>query len=219
MGYIEFISKIHKKTKRNYLERMTEEKPEIINIAKEYGFDFWDGDRKFGYGGFKYDGRWKIVAEDLVKHYNLKPGDSVLDIGCGKGFLLYDLKQIIPELKIHGIDISKYAIEHAKEEVKQYLKVGIAQDLPYEDSSFDLVLSINTIHNTPIFDVKKQIQEIERVGIKHKYIVTEGYRNEKEKFNLMCWVLTGECFFSKDEWEWILKEFGYTGDWSLIYFE
>lgn len=219
MAYIDFISKIHKKTKRNYLERMTEEKPEIINIAKEYGFDFWDGDRKFGYGGFKYDGRWKIVAEDLVKHYNLKPGDSVLDIGCGKGFLLYDLKQIIPELKIHGIDISKYAIEHAKEEVKQYLKVGIAQDLPYEDNSFDLVLSINTIHNTPIFDVKKQIQEIERVGIKHKYIVTEGYRNEKEKFNLMCWVLTGECFFSKDEWEWILKEFGYTGDWSLIYFE
>lgn len=219
MAYIDFISKIHKKTKRNYIERMVEEKPEIIKISKQYDFDFWDGNRKYGYGGFTYDGRWKVVAEDLIKHYNLKAGNSVLDIGCGKGFLLYDLKQIIPDLKISGIDISQYAIEHAKEEVKQFLEQGFAQKLPYPNQSFDLVLSINTIHNSFIWDVKKQIQEIERVGKKHKYLATEAYRNEQEKFNLMCWVLTGECFFSKEEWEWLFKEFGYNGDYSFIYFE
>ncbi|MBU4502592.1 MAG: class I SAM-dependent methyltransferase [Nanoarchaeota archaeon] len=219
MAYIDFVSKIHKKTKRNYLERMTNEKPEIIEIAKKYDYEYWDGDRKYGYGGFRYDGRWRPVAEDIAKHYNLKSGDSILDVGCGKAFLLYEFTQAVPGIKVSGIDMSKYAIEHAKEEVKPYLRVGLAQDLPYEDHSFDLVISINTIHNTYIWDVKKQIQEIERVGKKHKYLVTEAYRNEREKFNLMCWVLTGECFFHKDEWEWLYKEFGYTGDYSFIYFE
>jgi len=219
MAYIDFISKIHKKTKRNYLERMTEEKPEIIEISKKYDFEYWDGDRKYGYGGFYYDGRWRVVAEDMANHYGLKPGDSILDIGCGKGFLLYEFTQVVPGINVSGIDISKYGIEHAKEEVKPFLRVGLAQDLPYPDKSFDLVTSINTIHNTFIYDVKKQIQEIERVGKKHKYIATESYRNEREKFNLMCWVLTGECFFEVKEWEWLYNEFGYTGDYSFIFFE
>ena len=219
MEYIDFISKIHKKTKRNYLERMTNEKPEIMELAKNYDFDYWDGDRRYGYGGFKYDGRWKVVAEDLAKHYNLKPGDSVLDVGCGKGYLLYDLMQVVPGLKVKGIDFSEYAIENAKEEVKPYLDVGLAEKLPYPDKSFDLVISINTIHNLYIYGLKKAVQEIERVGKKNKYVVVEAYRNEREKFNMMCWVLTGECFFSKDEFEWVLKEFGYTGDYSFIYFE
>lgn len=219
MAYIDFTTKIHKKTKRDYIARITDDKPEIIEKSKEYGFDYWDGDRKYGYGGFYYDGRWRVVAEEMAKHYDLKPGDSILDVGCGKAFLLYEFTQVVPGIKVSGIDVSKYGIENAKEEVKPNLRVGLAQDLPYEDKSFDLVYSINTIHNTFIWDVKKQIQEIERVGKKHKYIVTEGYRNEREKFNLMCWVLTGECFFSDKEWEWIFKEFGYTGDYSLIYFE
>ena len=219
MTYIDFITKNHKKTSRNYLERMTNDKPEIIEISKKYDYDYWDGDRKYGYGGFKYDGRWQSVAKDIADHYKLKSGDKVLDVGCGKAYLLYDLMNTVPGLEIAGIDISRYAIEHAKEEVKPFLKVGRAQNLPYPDDYFDLVLSINTIHNEFIQDVKKQIQEIERVGKKNKYIATEGYRNEREKFNLMCWVLTGECFFSKEEWEWIFKEFGYTGDYSLIYFE
>lgn len=219
MAYIDFVTKIHKKTERNYLERMTDEKPEIIEIAKKYDFDYWDGDRKYGFGGFKYDGRWKAIAEELVKHYDLKAGDSVLDVGCGKAYLLYDLMQVVPGLKVSGIDISKYAIENAKEEVKPYLKVGGASELPYPDNSFDLIISLNTLHNLYIYDLKKAIQEIERVGKKNRYVVVEAYRNEKEKFNMMCWVLTGECFFSKDEFEWALKEFGYTGDHSFIYFE
>ncbi len=219
MAEIDLVSTIHKKTKRNYLERMTNEKPEIIEISKKYDFEYWDGDRKYGYGGFYYDGRWRVVAEDIAKHYGLKAGDSILDVGCGKAFLLYEFTQVVPGIKVSGIDISKYGIEHAKEEVKPYLRVGLAQELPYPDKSFDLVISITTIHNLFIYDVKKAIQEIERVGKKHKYIVVEAYRNEREKFNMMCWVLTGECFFEKKEWEWLYKEFGYTGDYSFIYFE
>lgn len=219
MANIDFISKLHKKTERNYLERMTNEKPEIIEISKKYDLEYWDGDRKYGYGGFYYDGRWRVVAEDMAKHYGLKAGDNILDVGCGKGFLLYEFTQVVPGIKVSGIDISKYGIEHAKEEVKPYLRVGLAQELPYPDKSFDLVISITTIHNLYIYDVKKAIQEVERVGKKDKYIVVEAYRNEREKFNMMCWVLTGECFLEVKEWEWLYKEFGYTGDYSFIYFE
>jgi len=219
MAYIDFVSKIHKKTKRDYLQRMTNEKPEIIEISKKYDFDYWDGDRKYGFGGFKYDGRWKTVAEDLAEHYNLKAGDSVLDVGCGKGYLLYDLTQVVPGLKVSGVDISKYAIDNAKEEIKPYVEVADAVKLPYPDDSFDLIISLNTLHNLYVQDLKKAVQEIERVGKKDKYVVVEAYRNEREKFNMMCWVLTGECFFSEDEFEWLLKEFGYTGDYSFIYFE
>ena len=133
MAYIDFISIIHKKTERNYLERVTEEKPKIIEISKKYDFEYWDGDREYGYGGYYYDGRWKAVAEKIANHYGLKPGDSILDVGCGKGFLLYEFTQVLPGIQVSGIDISKYGIEHAKEEVKPYLRIGLAQDLPYPD--------------------------------------------------------------------------------------
>lgn len=219
MAQIDFVSSLHKKTERDYLARMTYEKPEIIEISKKYGFEYWDGDRKYGYGGFYYDSRWRVVAEEMAKHYGLKAGDSILDVGCGKGFLLYEFTQVVPGIKISGIDISGYAINNAKEEVKPYLRVGLAQELPYLDKSFDLVISITTLHNLFIYDVKKAIQEIERVGKKHKYITVEAYRNEREKFNMMCWVLTGECFFSVEEWEWLFKEFGFNGDYSFIFFE
>ncbi len=220
MAYIDFVSKIHQKTKRNYLERVIEhDKAACAEIAKKFGKDYWDGDRKYGYGGFRYDGRWRAVAEDMVKHYGLKPGQSVLDVGCGKGFLLYDFTQVLPGLKVSGIDISEYAIENAKEEVKPFLRQGLAQELPYEDNSFDLVISITTLHNLYIYDLKKALQEIERVGKKNKYIVVESYRNEQEKVNLMYWQLTCESFYSPQEWEWLYKVCGYTGDYEFIYFE
>lgn len=220
MAYIDFISKLHQKTERDYMLRVVEhDKAACAEVAKKFGRDYWDGDRKYGYGGFRYDGRWRIVAEDMVKHYGLQPGQTVLDVGCGKGFLLYDFTQVLPGLKISGIDISDYAIENAKEEVRPFLKQGLAQELPYEDNSFDLVISITTLHNLYLYDLKKAIQEIERVSKKSSYVVVDSYRNERERVNLMYWQLTCECFFTPEEWEWIYNEFGYTGDYSFVFYE
>jgi len=220
MAHVDFISQVHGRTKRNYLERVLEQdKPQCIERSKKFDYDYWDGDRKTGYGGYVYDGRWRPVAEALIKHYQLKPGMKVLDVGCGKGFLIYDLMQALPGLECQGIDISQYAIDRAKEEVKPYVRQGLAQELPYPDKSFDLVLSINTLHNLFIYDFKKAIREIDRVQKKHAYIVVESYRNESEKMNLFYWVLTCECFFSTEEWEWLFREFGYRGDHSYIFFE
>ncbi|MBI4283918.1 MAG: class I SAM-dependent methyltransferase [Chloroflexi bacterium] len=220
MAHIDFISKLHQQTKRDYMLRVTEyDKAACAEVAKQFGKDYWDGDRKYGYGGFYYDGRWRVVAEDMVKHYGLKAGDSILDVGCGKAFLLYDFTQVLPGLKVSGIDISDYAIENAKEEVKPFLRQGLAQELPYPDKSFDLVLSITTLHNLYIYDLKKALQEIERVSKKNSYIVLDSYRNERERVNLLYWQLTCECFFTPQEWEWLFHEFGYTGDYSFIYFE
>ncbi len=142
---IDFVTAIHKATKRNYLERMTEDKPAIVELAKKYDLDYWDGDRKHGYGGFYYDGRWRPVAEKIAEHYKLNSHSRVLDVGCGKGFLVYELTQVVPGMKVNGIDLSQYAIDHAKEEVRDLLQVGLAEELPYEDKSFDLVISLTTL--------------------------------------------------------------------------
>ncbi len=220
MAYIDFLSPLHNATKRDYLGRVIEyPKAEAAKIAKKFGYDFWDGDRKFGYGGYKYDGRWKQVAAPLIDHYKLKPGDRILDVGCGKAFLLHEMKQIIPELEVVGIDISEYAIENAKPEVKPFLQVGNAVELPFEDNSFDFVITINTLHNLYCQTLEKALKELERVGKRDKYMVVESYRNDEEKVNLMYWVLTGECYFTPEEWEWWFRHCGYTGDHSYIFFE
>lgn len=220
MAYIDFLSAIHKSTKRDYLGRVNEyPKAEAIKKSKLYDFDYWDGDRKFGYGGYKYDGRWQKVAKAIADHYGLKAGDRILDVGCGKSFLLYDFTKVVPGIEVKGIDISQYAIENAKEEVRPFLELGNAVSLPYKDKSFDLVISINTLHNLYCYDLVSALKEIERVSRKNKYIVVESYRSEEEKVNLMYWVLTGECFFSPDEWKWFYDLAGYRGDYSFIYFE
>jgi len=219
MAYVDLISSIHKKTSRNYLERVTShDKEKCAAEAKKFGKNYWDGDRKFGFGGYYYDGRWKPVAQDIINHYHLKKGDRVLDIGCGKAFLLYELSQLIPGLEVAGIDISSYALEKAKEEIKPFLKKGHARQLPFDDNSFDLVLSINTLHNLYIYDLEKAIKEISRVSENDAYIVVESYRNEKEKANLLYWQLTCEGFYTPEEWEWLFTKFGYSKDHSFIFF-
>lgn len=216
---LEIITSLHKKTSRDYLGRMTDNKIECMKIAKKYGKDYWDGDRRHGYGGFKYDGRWEIVAKKLIEQYKLPNNAKILDAGCGKGFLLYEFTKLLPQAQVRGFDISDYALQNAKEEIKDKLFIHKVQDkYPFKDKEFDLVLSINTLHNLAINELKPALQEVERVG-KNTYIVVEGYRNEVELFNLQCWVLTGQCFFSSWEWEWLFKEFGYTGDFEFIYFE
>ena len=220
MAYIDFLSTIHKATKRDYIGRVNEyPKAKAIKIAKRYDKEYWDGDRKFGFGGYRYDGRWRVVAEQIAKHYGLKPGDRILDVGCGKAFLLYEFTQVVPGVEVAGIDISQYAIENAKEEVRPYLQVADAKKLPFEDKSFDLVYSINTLHNLFCYDMVDAVKEMERVGRRDKYLVVESYLSEEQKVNLMYWVLTGECFFHDTEWEWFYKLAGYTGDHSFIYFD
>ena len=214
-----YVTPLHQSTVRNYLARMQDEKIHCMQIAKQYEDDYWDGDRRYGYGGYKYiPGRWKAVAEELIKNYNLKSDSKVLDVGCGKGFLLYEMKLLIPKLNINGIDVSEHGLRNAKKEVKPFLKKHKAQDsLPFDDDEFDLVISLGTIHNLRLFDLEKSLKEIERVG-RQGYIMLESYRNERELFNLQCWALTAESFFDEEEWIWLYKHFNYTGDYEFIYF-
>ena len=214
-----FITRIHLATKRNYFERMNLKKPRCIKIAKKFGKDFWDGKRQYGYGGYKYiKDYFKPLAIKLIKQYNLNENSKILDVGCGKGFLLFEIKKLVPKIKIYGFDISSYAIKNSKKEIKENLFVSKAQEkYPFKNKYFDLVISVNTLHNLEIYDLKRSIEEVNRVA-KQKYIVVESYRNEKELFNLQCWALTAQAFFSVQEWEWIFKQYRYRGDYEFIFF-
>jgi ubiquinone/menaquinone biosynthesis C-methylase UbiE len=220
MAYVDFIMALHQSTTRDYIERVTShDKAECAEIAIKFGEDYWDGERQYGYGGYKYDGRWNAVAKAMADYYDLKPGARILDVGSGKGFLLYEFTQLIPEAEVAGIDISEYGIAHAKEEVRPFLKLGSAVSLPFPDNSFDFVVSVNTLHNLKNFELWDAIREIERVGRGPKHIVIESYRNEREKANLLYWQLTCRTFWSPEEWEWFFEQAGYTGDYSYIVFE
>ena len=220
MPYIDFVSQLHTATKRDYIGRViSADKAECAAIAKQYGYDYWDGDRKYGYGGYRYDGRWRSVAEKMAEHYHLQPGQKILDVGCGMAHLLYEFTQVVPGIDVTGIDVSEYALGHAKEEIRDRLIHGKSQELPFEEDSFDLVISLATLHNLEIFDLKKAIQEISRVSKKNSYIMVESYRNEREKANLLYWQLTCASFYNVEEWEWLYKEWGYRGDYSFIFFQ
>ena len=223
MPYIDFMSVVHKSTRRDYLARVNDPdfpKAKAAELAKKWDFDYWDGDRRINYGGYRYmPGRWEKVAKAMADHYGIKPGARILDVGCGKGFLLYDFTLVVPGVEIYGIDISQYAIENGKEEIRSRMQVGNARSLPWPDRHFDLVYSLNTLHNLHCFDLDPALREIERVGRKNKYICVESYRNEVEKANLLYWQVTCEAFNTPEEWGWWFTHTGYTGDYSFIFFE
>lgn len=220
MAYRDFVSLIHKSTPRDYLARVTErDKAEVAELAIQFGYDYWDGSRQTGYGGYRYDGRWRKVADAMVATYGIRPGMRILDVGSGKGFLLHDLLEACPGVEVAGIDISEYAIEHTMESVKPFVQVGSAAALPWPDQHFDLVISITTLHNLYIQDLWPAFGEIERVGRGARYICVEAYRNEREKMNLMYWQLTCRAFHTPEEWAFVFDQTGYKGDHEFIYFE
>jgi len=217
---LDIITPMHRMTKRDYLARMVDDKVHCMLKAKEYEADYWDGDRRYGYGGYRFmEGRWTPVAQKLVDIYGLKRDARILDVGCGKAYLLYELKKLLPDAEIVGFDISRHALAEAKEEVRPSLFRYRAQDrYPFGDKHFDLVISLTCLHNLRIFELETAVKEIERVG-KSKFIMVESYRNELEQFNLQCWALTCEAFYDTASWIWLYQHFGYTGDYEFIYFE
>lgn len=221
MAEIDFIQALSRSTPRNYLERVVEhDKPVCAAVAKGFGEEYWDGDRRYGYGGYRYDGRWRAVAERFASHYGLSSGSRVLDIGCGKAFLLYELTQVVPGIVVTGVDISEYAIAHAKPEVADHVRVADARELPFDAGSFDFVYSLGVFHNFGLADAVRAVTEVERVAKgSHKYIMVESYRNEKEKANLLYWQLTCESFHGPKDWKYLFQLGGYNGDHGFIYFE
>lgn len=216
---VELVTPLHKRTTRNYLARMNDDKTHCMEVSRQYGQGYWDGDRRYGYGGYKYDGRWKPLAQRLIDRYRLTNTSQVLDVGCGKGHLLHELKTFLPQLRVTGFDVSNYGIADAPESVRGDLRYGRAEaSYPYYNKQFDLVLSLGCLHNLEIHELGCALSEIERVG-QQAYVMVESYRNALELFNLECWALTCHSFFSVNEWEWIYKHFGYSGDREFIFFE
>lgn len=202
------------KTRRQVQERGSSKTEEDRRIARQFGHDFFDGDRRHGYGGYSYNPRfWQPVIPDLQRHFGLNATSVVLDIGCGKGFLLHDMAALIPGLTVRGVDISEYAVQNAIEDMRPFLQVADAVRLPFPDHSFDVVISITTIHNLERAQCVQALQEIERVGRGKSFITVDAYRNDQEKEAMIAWNLTAKTVMHVDEWKVFFKEAGYTGDY------
>ena len=194
------------------------ERPSITDedkrISKQFGRDYYDGDRRYGYGGYNYHPRfWTDTTKYIREYYQLAEDASILDIGCAKGFMLYDFQQLMPKASLAGIDISEYAIANAVDRVKPFVRVGNARSLPYPDKSFDLVLAINTIHNLPYEQCKESLREVTRVSRGHAFVMVDAYRTEAQREAMQQWVLTAETMLHVDDWLRLFAESGYGGDY------
>lgn len=202
------------KTTRDLESALSERTEEARRVARRFDKEFFDGERKYGYGGFNYNPKyWTDVVKDFVKFYKLTDGSRILDVGCGKGFMLYDFYKNNKNFYLEGIDISNYAIKNCMHEVKSFVKVGNALKLDFKDNSFDLIISINTIHNLEIEECAIALQEIERVSKKHKFIVVDAYKNDDEKKRMFAWNLTAKTIMHVDDWIKFFKKNNYTGDY------
>jgi len=214
MGIEIDLLKNYPKTKRNVKERGADKTEEDRAIARKFGQEFFDGDRKHGYGGFNYHPRfWQPVIPAFRNHLELSADSSVLDVGCGKGFMIHDIAELIQGITVKGIDISEYAILNTIEDMKLNVQVGDAISLPFADNSFDVVIAINTVHNLDKKDCGKALQEIERVSNGFSFITVDAYHNNEEKEAMHSWNLTGKTIMHADEWKIFFNEIGYTGDY------
>jgi cyclopropane fatty-acyl-phospholipid synthase-like methyltransferase len=205
-------------SKRNVQARANARSADHIRISRQYGFEYFDGPREYGYGGYRYDGRWVPIAEDIVAHFGLKAGDRVLDVGCGKGFLVKDLMKVCPGLEAFGLDVSEYALMHCEPEVVGRLHLGNAKKLPFPDKSFTAVVSINTIHNLERAECVQALGEIERLAPGKAYVQVDSYHTAEQRELFLNWVLTAHTHDYPDGWRKIFREAGYTGDyyWTVV---
>ena len=202
------------KTARNVDGRAQQKTAKDREVARRFGEEFFDGERRYGYGGYSYDEKyWSPVMPTFFNEYKLGPGDEILDVGCAKGFMLVDFIKHEPGLSVRGIDVSEYAISNAHSDVEKFLEVGDARELPFEDNTFDLVVSINTIHNLEIEDCKSALKEIERVSRQNSFITVDAYRNEEEKCRMEWWNLTALTILQREAWVETFRSVGYTGDY------
>ena len=205
---------LYPRSKRPIEERGNAITPEHRAVARRFDKDFFDGDRLTGYGGYGYHPRfWQDTVKRFRDHYALAPDARILDIGCGKGFMLHDFKELMPQATVQGIDISEYAIEQAMDDMKPFVSVGDAKNLPFADNSFDLVISINTVHNLALPECKTALKEIERVTRAHAFVTMDAWRNEREKENMLKWNLTALTYMHVEDWIKLFAEVGYTHDY------
>lgn len=209
---VDFVSGLHTSTKRDYSLHMPPDKPDCMAVSRKYGKDYWDGDRKYGFGGYRNDGRWASVAKEIIDFYGLTSKSRVLDIGCGKGFLAHEILKRT-NCDILGCDISDYAVDNCWVDCQKF-DVGKYQLC----NEYDLILCVNVLHNLQLPQLKHALQMISAHSDK-SYICMDSYRNEKELHNLQCWALTAEQFFRPEEWEFLFDQWGYKGDWEYIFFE
>ena len=202
------------RSKRNVEERGQQKTEEDRQIARRFDREFFDGDRRHGYGGFNYLPRfWQPVAPTFREHFGLRAGDRLLDVGCAKGFMMHDFALLIPGLVVKGVDVSRYAVEHAIEDMRPHVQVADARRLPFPDKSFDVVVSINTIHNLAREDCGQALREIERVARRGAFVTVDAYRSEEERERMRAWNLTAQTILHVDEWKAFFAEVGYTGDY------
>jgi len=204
---LNIISKMHFSTKRDYIDRMVNDKVRSMKVARKFDKEFFDGERRFGYGGYKYDGRFKQVAMDLIKQYGLTESSRVMDFGCAKGFLIKELQDLCG-CQCYGYDVSRYALSTS---VVDIVKPKVSQD-------FDLIVSLGTLHNLKLWDLKTMLRWCNNAA-SNAYITLDSYRNIRELFNLQCWALTAEQFFKPKEWEFLFREWGYEGDYEFLFFK
>jgi ubiquinone/menaquinone biosynthesis C-methylase UbiE len=185
-------------------------------ISRRFGFDYFDGDRQYGYGGYSYNARfWTETVKHIADYYQLAEDASILDVGCGKGFMLKDFQRLMPGAELAGIDISAYALEHAAPEVAPLLTKGCATQLPYGDDSFDLVVSINTVHNLDRAGCVRALREIQRVAKRHACVVVDGWESEQQRREMLAWVLTAQTLLPVSEWLELFREASYEGDYAF----
>jgi SAM-dependent methyltransferase len=206
------------RVRRNLTARAEAKNPEVIAVSRKFGQEYFDGPREYGYGGYRYDGRWIPIAEDIVAHFGLKSGDRILDVGCAKGFLVKDLMKVCPGLEAFGIDISEYALMHCEPEVVGRLHLGSCEHLPFPSGSFNAVVSINTIHNQDRPGVIRALKEIQRLAGGKAYVQVDSYHSEEQRRLFLDWVLTANFHDYPDGWRKVFAEAGYTGDyyWTVV---